>query len=130
MQSGRAHSHSYRLICVAWPGLSAPQLRSPRICVLALCILALFVSAISPVDDAVQQDYRSPSHAKVMAVKASCGDAPRLPHLLAIATTGGTQPGLTRSEVSAPGALSSNLPVEDFFKSYRIRPPPNPSRQA
>ena len=130
MQPGRARPQSCRLLSVARPSRSAPQLRSPRSCVLALCILVLFVSAISPVDDAVQQDYRTPSHTTVMAVKPRCGDTLRSPHLLAIAITGGTQPGLTRSEVSASCALSSNLSVEDFFKSYRIRPPPNPARQA
>src|SRR5919197_4295842 len=101
MQSGGgAPSRPYRLKCLGCPVISAPQLPSASSCVFALCIFVLLVSAISPVDDAVQQDYGTLSHARVIAVKAGCGGALRPPHLTAIATTGGTQPGLMRSEVS------------------------------
>ena len=129
MQSEGALSDSCRR--VACSGLSAPQLPPPLTSVLALCTIVLFVSAISPVDDEVQKDYRLPSHVRVMAVKARCGNALRAPHLIPIALTGGIQPNLAKGRaVRIPRRTSSNLPIEDFFKSYRIRPPPNPSRQA
>src|SRR5919201_823338 len=100
MQSGGAPSRPFFLKCLGCPVISAPQLPSARSCVLALCIFVLLVSAISPVDDAVQQDYGSLSHARVIAVKAGCGGALRPPPLTAIPTTGGTPPALMRREGS------------------------------